>query len=234
MAEVVQKHPERFWGLGTIPLQEPKLAIKELERCVSGLKLSGVQIGTNVNGENLGERKYFEFFKACEELDAAVFIHPWNVMGENQIQKYWLPWLVGMPADLNRAICSLIFSGTLEALPRLKLALAHGGGSFAFHLGRIEQGFKARPDLVAIDNAHSPRKYLNQILVDTLVHDVHALKLLLSVFGEDCLALGSDYPFPLGEEKPGELIDSLDLAPASLEKIYYKNALKWLGESSLE
>src|SRR6187401_1337632 len=170
IADIVHKYPKRFIGLGTIPLQAPDLAVKELERCKK-IGLAGVQIGSNVNQLNLGEPQFFEIFKACEELGMAVFVHPWEMMGEKDMQKYWLPWLVGMPAEVSRAICSLIFSGTLERRPTLRICFAHGGGSFPATIGRIDHGFNVRPDLCAIDNAHSPRKYLSRMYFDSLVHE---------------------------------------------------------------
>ena len=171
IGETVSKQPKRFIGLGTIPLQDIDLAIQEMERCVKELKMPGLEIGSNVNGENLSDRKFFPFYKAAEELNCALFIHPWEMMGEAQMKQYWLPWLVGMPAETSRAICSIIFGGVLEQFPKLRIAFAHGGGSFAFTLGRIEHGFKARPDLVAVDNAVNPRDYIGKFWVDSLVHD---------------------------------------------------------------
>ncbi len=231
IAKHVESHPNRFFGLGTVPMQDPDLAILELKRIMLELKMSGVQIGTNINGENLGDVKFLPFFKEAEKLGAAIFVHPWEMMGEKQMQKYWLPWLVGMPAEVSRALCSLIFSGSFEALPHLRFAFAHGGGSFAQTLGRISHGFEARPDLVAIDNPHPPQKYIGRFLVDSLVHDAEVLKMIVKLFGEDCVALGSDYPFPLGELHPGKLIDEQNAFSLELKtKLLSKNALRWLGK----
>ncbi len=230
IASSVNKNPHRFSGLGTVPLQDPELAIRELHRIRKDLKLSGVQIGSNVNGENLGDEKFRPFFSECEKLSAAVFIHPWDMMGEKQMEKYWLPWLVGMPAEMSRAICSLIFSGTIEAHPSLRIAFAHGGGSFAQTLGRIDHGFQVRPDLVAIDNKKSPKSYLGKFYVDSLVHDSEVLKQIVKLFGENSVILGSDYPFPLGEEQPGRLIENETSFSNDLkEKLLFRNALQWLG-----
>lgn len=231
IAKQTSAHPERFYGLGSVPMQDPDLAILELRRIMLDLKMSGVQIGTNINGENLGDRKFFDFFKEAEKLGAALFIHPWEMAGEKQMTRYWLPWLVGMPAELSRAICSLIFSGVFELLPRLRIAFAHGGGSFAQSLGRIQHGFKVRPDLMAIDNPHPPEKYLGRFFVDSLVHDAEVLKMIIRIFGENCVALGSDYPFPLGEDRPGQLIDEQKLFSTELkQKLLFQNALRWLGK----
>ncbi|NNE66209.1 MAG: amidohydrolase [Pyrinomonadaceae bacterium] len=228
IAEIVGKHPKRFIGLGTIPMQDPKLAVKELERCKE-IGLEGVQIGSNVNQKNLGEREFFDVFTACNELDLSVFVHPWEMMGENDMKKYWLPWLVGMPAETSRAICSLIFSGILESLPELKIAFAHGGGSFPATLGRIEHGFHVRPDLVAVENAVNPRKYLEQIYFDSLVHEPAMFDFLVNLAGEDKIALGTDYPFPLGELSPGKLIESMGYDENKTARLLHGTALEWLG-----
>jgi aminocarboxymuconate-semialdehyde decarboxylase len=211
-------------------MQDPSLAIKELERCKS-IGLKGIQIGSNVNQKNLGEPEFYDIFKACEQLGMCVFVHPWEMMGEKEMQKYWLPWLVGMPAETTRAICSLIFSGVLEKLPNLRIAFAHGGGSFPFTLGRIKHGFDCRPDLVAIDNNVDPTKYLGQVYFDSLVHDIPSLKYLIARAGIDKVALGSDYPFPLGENRPGGLIKSSDFRPEEMEWLLNRSALNWLGLS---
>jgi aminocarboxymuconate-semialdehyde decarboxylase len=228
IAEIVTRFPKRFIGLGTIPMQDPKLAILELARCKS-IGMKGIQIGTNINQENLNEEKYFEIFAACQELDMAVFIHPWEMMGEKEMQKYWLPWLVGMPAETTRAIASLIFGGVMERLPKLRFAFAHGGGSFPATVGRLKHGFDCRPDLVAIDNKVDPKSYIGKFWIDSLVHDPHMLDFVVNQFGANRVALGSDYPFPLGENVPGELIKSMKWEDAKKEMLLSGAALEWLG-----
>lgn len=228
IAGIVQRFPQRFIGLGTVPLQAPHLAIQELER-FKGIGLVGVQIGTNVNQVNLGEPQFLEFFIACQELGMAVFVHPWEMMGEAVMQKYWLPWLVGMPAETSRAICSVLFSGLIEKLPNLRIAFAHGGGSFPSTIGRIEHGFLMRPDLCAVDNPNNPKNYLNKIYFDSLVHEPRMLDYLLQLVGAERIALGSDYPFPLGELKPGELIESMPYNDATKQRLLSGTALEWLN-----
>lgn len=227
IAETVGEFPLRFVGLGTVPLQDTSLAIMEVERCKE-LGLAGVQIGTNVNQLNLGEPQFFDFFKACEQLGMAIFVHPWEMMGERDMQKYWLPWLVGMPAEVSRAICSLIFSGTLEKCPNLRICFAHGGGSFPATLGRIDHGFNVRPDLYP-DNPHSPRKYLNKMYFDSLVHEPASLDFLIALVGADKVMLGTDYPFPLGEAEPGKLIESRNYDDNIKEMLMNGSALNWLN-----
>ena len=229
IADTVTKNPKRFIGIGTVPLQDVDMAIAEMERCVSELKMPGLEIGSNINGENLSEKKFFPFYKRAEELGCALFIHPWEMMGEQQMQKYWLPWLVGMPAETSRAICSMIFGGVLEAFPKLRIAFAHGGGSFPLIIGRIEHGFTVRPDLVAVDNDINPRAYIGKFWIDSLVHDEKAMQYIIDVMGEDNICLGSDYPFPLGEHHPGKLIEQMNLKTELKEKLLFKNAQAWLG-----
>ena len=228
ISSVVDESPKRFIGLGTIPLQNPDKSIKELERC-SKMKLAGVQIGSNVNGKNLNEAELFPMFEAASDLDMSIFVHPWEMMGENEMKKYWLPWLVGMPAETSRAICSMIFGGVFERLPNLRVAFAHGGGAFPVTSGRIQHGYNVRPDLCAVDNQVDPVNYLGRFWVDSLVHDADTLNFLLDKIGPDRIALGTDYPFPLGELEPGKLIESMSLSSEQRDKLLFRNALEWLG-----
>ncbi len=229
IAGIVNKYPKRFIGLGTLPMQDSKLAIKELERCVNELGMAGVQIGSHINDWNLNAPELFDIFAAAEELGAAIFVHPWDMVGKEQMEKYWLPWLVGMPAETSLAMCSMIFGGVLERLPNLRIAFAHGGGGFPASIGRIEHGFNVRPDLVAVDNPHNPRKYLKQIYLDTLVHDPLMLDYLMKLMGKNKLALGTDYPFPLGELAPGKLIHSMNYSDKTTARLLHGSALEWLN-----
>jgi len=261
----------RFEGLATVPLQDVDLAIRELERCMvptalGGLGLRGVQIGTNVNGLNIGEPEFFPFFEAAQRLNAAVFVHPWDMLGATfgqvgvggasrddgpppvppeahpRYAKYWMAWLVGMPAETGMAVASALFSGLLEKLPRLRICFAHGGGSFPGTIGRLEHGFEARPDLCAVDTRTNPRQHAMRIAdpvqglmrpasfyVDSLVHDAGALGMITGLLGAERVALGSDYPFPLGEERPGKLIESIRGIPEAMrEQLLWKTAAEFL------
>lgn len=231
IASVVQRYPDRFVGLGTLPMQDPELAVRELERCMNQLGMVGVQIGTHINEWNLDAPQVFEVFEAAESLGASIFVHPWDMMGKEDMPKYWLPWLVGMPAETARAVTSMIFGGVFERLPNLKVAFAHGGGSFPSTIGRIQHGFDVRPDLCAIDNNVPPKEYLGKFYLDSLVHDPRVLEYIVDLMGEDFIALGSDYPFPLGELEPGKLIKSMDFDPALKAKLLGENALKWMGKN---
>lgn len=235
IAGVVQRHPTRFAGLGTLPMQDPELAVAELRRCITDLGLCGVQIGSHVNDWNLNHEALFPVFQEAEALGAAVFVHPWEMMGSAQMPDYWLPWLVGMPAESSRALCSLIFGGVLERLPGLRLAVAHGGGSFPATLGRIQHGFEARPDLCAVHNTVPPKAYLGRFWLDSLVHDPRMLHFLIGLVGAERIALGSDYPFPLGENEPGHMIRGLEgIDEGTRARLLCDSALEWLGRTREE
>ncbi len=229
IAEVANEYPKRFVAIGTLPMQDPALAVGELERCVRQLGLPGVQIGSHVNERNLDDETLFPVFEAARDLGAAVFVHPWDMVGREKMPKYWLPWLVGMPAETSLAICSVIFGGVLERLPGLRIAFAHGGGAFPASIGRIEHGFNARPDLCAVDNDVNPRAYLDKIYLDTLEHDPLMLEYLLRLMGPERLALCRDYPFPLGEAEPGALIDATVSDADVKARLLHGTALEWLN-----
>ena len=230
IASVCAAAPTRFVGLGTIPMQDADLAIREMERCVRTLGMPGVEIGTHVNGKNL------EYFfptpggTGAAELGAAVIVHPWDMVGRDLMKKYWLPWLVGMPAEASLAICSLIFGGVIERLPKLRICFAHGGGAFPGTFGRIDHGFRERPDLCAVHSTLSPRDALGRFYLDSLVHDAGLLRYLVELVGAHRVALGTDYPFPLGERGPGALIAAVEsFTPEVRERLYSGTALEWLG-----
>ncbi len=227
IAELVQRYPKNYIGLGTIPMQDTEEAIKELER-IKSIGLVGIQIGSNINDENLSEEKFFPIFEACERLSLAVMVHPWQMMGFDSMKKYWLPWLVGMPAETSRAACSLIFGGVLERLPNLRICFSHAGGSFLPTIGRIEHGYNCRPDLVAIDNPINPREYLGKFWVDSITHDLDALKYILKLQGSNRVCLGSDYPFPLGDLEIGKFIEESDLSASDKANIFHNSTLEWL------
>lgn len=227
IAGIVHDFPTRFIGLGTLPMQSPKLAIKELERCKE-IGLAGIEIGSHVNDWNLSDPELFPIFEAMEDLDMALFVHPWDMMAKEKMSKYWLPWLVGMPAETSLAICSMIFGGVFERLPNLRVAFAHGGGSFPATVGRVEHGFNVRPDLCAIDNNRNPKEYLGKFWLDSLVHDHNMLDYIVDLMGSKRVALGTDYPFPLGELEPGKLINTSTLPEQVKEDLLANAALEWL------
>lgn len=229
LANEIAKNPKHYIGLGTLPMQDPQLAIQELHRLKNELNMPGVQIGSNINNVNLSYPSLFPVFETCEELGMAVFVHPWEMMGQANMTKYWLPWLVGMPAETARAIASMIFGGVFERLPNLRVNFAHAGGSFLPTIGRLEHGFNCRPDLVAIDNPINPRNYLGKFWVDCITHDAQLLQYIIDLIGTKRITLGSDYPFPLGDLEIGAFLETMNLTNQQLEDIYHKSTLEWLG-----
>lgn len=230
MARVVATNPKRFVGLGTIPMNAPDRAVQELERCVNELGFAGVEIATHINGVNLDDESFTPIWEAAQELDAAIFVHPWDMMGMDQMPRFWLPWLVSMPAETSRAICSLMMGGVLERFPKLRFAFAHGGGSFPGTIGRIQHGFNMRPDLCQTHTTTNPADLLRRVYLDSLVHDRDTLEFLVDRFGAEQIALGTDYPFPLGELEPGKLIESTySLTPEQKERMLSGTALEWMG-----
>lgn len=228
IAKLVAKYPRNYVGLGTLPMQDTELSIDELKRCKK-IGLNGIQIGSNINDENLNEERFFPIFEACEKLRMAVLVHPWNMMGETKMSRYWLPWLVGMPAETSRAICSMIFGGIFERLPSLRVNFAHAGGSFLPTIGRIQHGFDCRPDLVAIDNPIEPKKYLGKFWVDSITHDSLMLEYVIKLVGSKRVTLGSDYPFPLGDLEVGKFIEDADFPKKVKEDIFANATLEWLN-----
>lgn len=225
--DLISRFPKNYLGLATIPMQDTELAVQELERCKS-LGMSGVQIGSNINDLNLNEERFYPIFEACERMGLSVLVHPWNMMGQKFMQRYWLPWLVGMPAETSRAICSMIFGGIFERLPTLRVNFAHAGGSFLSTIGRIAHGFDCRPDLVAIDNQVNPRNYLGKFWVDCVTHDELMLEYVIKLQGSKRITLGSDYPFPLGDLEIGKFIEKMNLENETKADIYHLAALEWL------
>ncbi len=230
LASVVRAFPDRFVALATVPMQDSARAVRELERSMHELRMPGVQIGTNVNGRDLDDAAFSDFFAAAEALGAAIFVHPWEMFGRREIPRFWMPWLVGMPAESARAICALAFGGVLDRHPRLKICFAHGGGSFPYTLGRIEHGFRARPDLCATHSATPPRDHLTRLFFDSIVHDDEALRFLVRTVGADRIAMGSDYPFPLGENPAGALVRGASwLSDHERARILAGTAIEFLG-----
>jgi aminocarboxymuconate-semialdehyde decarboxylase len=227
IADLVAKYPKNYIGLGTVPMQDPELAVQELER-IKEIGLVGIQIGSNINEKNLNEPEFDVIWEACERLGLAVLVHPWNMMGKKHMEKYWLPWLVGMPAETSRAITSMIFGGIFDRFPKMRVNFAHAGGSFLPTIGRVEHGFNCRPDLVAVDNPTNPRDYIGKFWVDCITHDPMLLEYILKLQGSKKVSLGSDYPFPLGDLEIGKFITEMDLSPEVVDDIFCNSTLEWL------
>ena len=221
--------PDRMKALAQVPLQDIDLSCAEVSRAVAAGHL-GVQIGNHMGLRNLDDEGLLTFLAHCAEVGAAVLVHPWDMMARERMPKYMLPWLVAMPAETQLSILSLILSGAFERLPKsLRICFGHGGGSFAFLLGRVENAWKHR-DIVRVDCPNPPSSYVDRFFVDSAVFDSRALSLLIDVMGEDRVLLGSDHPFPLGEQDIGRLVREHDgLSAAQKAKIFSGNARAFLN-----
>lgn len=229
IASVQQQYPNRFIALGTLPMQDPTLAIKELER-LKKLSIPGVQIGSNINNTNLDHEMFLPFYEAAQDLEMSIFVHPWQMMGEEHIRKFWLPWLVGMPAETSRAICSMLFGGIFDKFPKLKVMFAHAGGSFPFTVGRVSHGWHCRPDLVNLNDVNDPYSYVGKFWVDGITHDAEALRYLIKLMGANKICYGTDYPFPLGDLEHGKFIEEMnDLDTAVKKQIFSESVVDFLG-----
>eukprot|EP01013_Petalomonas_cantuscygni_P017308 TRINITY_DN34444_c0_g1_i1.p1 TRINITY_DN34444_c0_g1~~TRINITY_DN34444_c0_g1_i1.p1 ORF type:complete len:379 (+),score=73.45 TRINITY_DN34444_c0_g1_i1:137-1273(+) len=241
IAATVARHPSRFIGIGTLPMQAPELAVQELVRCVRDLGFRGFQIGTSVGGKNLDDEALDVVWAAAAEHGAVMFIHPWDMPAGGRMSRYWLPWLVGMPYETCMAVTCLLLGGVLDRHPALKLCFAHGAGSFPFTVGRIDHGYQCRPDLVATHSPHPPKYWLGKVWCDSITHDTDALRYLVRTMGPERVVFGTDYPFPLGEVTgsapgvyPGSALeaappDDPDLGGAVQERIMGDNAFDLLG-----
>jgi aminocarboxymuconate-semialdehyde decarboxylase len=226
--ELCSRGKGRMKALCQVPLQDSDAACQELTRCMKAGHL-GVQIGNHVGEKNLDDPGIVTFLQHCADQGAAVLVHPWDMMGAARMPKYMMPWTVGMPAETQLAVVALILSGAFDKLPeKLRICFAHGGGSFAFLLGRLENAWHRHP--VARGACQfPPSHYLKRFSVDSAVFDRDALQFLVATMGADQVMLGSDYPFPLGEERVGSLIRDSRLSPPEKKKLLGGNAQRFLG-----
>ncbi|MFZ3278421.1 MAG: tryptophan 2,3-dioxygenase family protein [Candidatus Sulfotelmatobacter sp.] len=226
--ELCSRGKGRLKSLCQVPLQDVDAACKELSRCMQAGHL-GVQIGNHVGNKNLDDRGIVTFLQHCADEGAAVLVHPWEMFAQERMPKYMMPWTVGMPAETQMSVVAMILSGAFDRLPgTLRICFAHGGGSFAFLLGRLENAWHHHP-VARGESEHPPSYYLNRLFVDSAVFDQRALQFLVATMGADRVILGSDYPFPLGEERVGSLIRQSNLAQDAKGKILGGNAEQFLG-----
>jgi len=210
-----------------VPLQDIDAACKELTRCMRSGHL-GVQIGNHVGNKNLDDAGILTFLHHCADEDASVLVHPWDMFASERMPKYMMPWTVGMPSETQLSIVALILSGALDRLPgALRICFAHGGGSFAFLLGRLENAWHHHP-VARGDCQHPPSHYLDRFYTDSAVFDQRSLQFLVGTMGADQVMLGSDYPFPLGEERVGSLIRQSNLPQHTKAKLLSGNAARFL------
>jgi len=218
VATIAAKHPARFTGMATVPLQDTALAVAELRHCRERLGLRAVEIGSFPGGRDFDDPALLPFFEACAELDVAVFVHPANpLIGQDRLTKYYFPLIVGNPLETALAISKLIYGGVLERWPRLRIAFAHGGGAFPFTLARLDHGWKVRPEGPAAI-PRPPREYARRLYFDSLTLSPVNLRFLVEQFGADHVMIGSDYPFDMGSDDPvGALAEAKLPAPAQAQ-----------------
>lgn len=227
IAGVVQKHPGRFAGAGTVALQDVALAVREMER-LKGMGFAAVEIGSHVNGRDFDDPQLFDFFAAAQSLDMPLFAHPQGPsVGQERLGQYYLPFMVGYPADSTLAAARLILGGVLERLPRLNICFAHGGGGFPSVLGRMDHGHRVRPEARRFI-AEPPSHYARSLYFDTLTHDPQLLAFNLGKFGSQRIMIGSDYPFDMGVAHPLAQLEGLALTPGDVDNITHKTARRFL------
>jgi aminocarboxymuconate-semialdehyde decarboxylase len=230
IAQIVADTPDRFVGMGSVPLQDSQLAIRELNHCVKNLGMRGIEICTNVNGKNLTDPslKLDKFFARCEELGIVIFMHPLGYTQADRLTHHYFNNVIGNPLDSTVAVSHLIFDGVMARYPKLKFVVAHGGGFIAHYWARMDHAWRARPDCRTVIK-RAPSSYLEKFYFDTITFDPEILKRLIDRFGADHVVLGTDYPYDMGEEDPLGLIAQVKKLPrAARDLIQGGNAARLL------
>ena len=225
IAQLAKDNPDIFSCLCSVPLQNPAEALPELERAIKHLGLKGVEIPTNINGMNLDDRSLWPFYAKVQELGVPMMVHPINIAAANRLQRYYLSNLIGNPLDTSIAIASVIFGGVLKQFPKLEFFFVHGGGFTPYQRGRLEHGFKVRPEPKE-NISNSPASYLRLIHLDTIVHYAPALDYLIRTMGAGNVLLGSDYPFDMGPRDPVGELKEVKLSQEDRRKVSSENARK--------
>ncbi|WP_103534591.1 amidohydrolase family protein [Streptomyces sp. SM11] len=227
--EIVAPAPDRLIPFCQVPLQDPDAACRELERSVANGH-RGVEIGNHVGDQDLDSEGVVTFLQHCASLDVPVFVHPWDMASSPRLDRWMAQWLTAMPAETHLSILALILGGVFDRIDeRLKICFAHGGGSFAFWLGRMENAWHGRNDVIGTSE-YPPSHYLGRFSVDSVVFDERALRLLVETIGADRVMVGSDYPYPLGERPVGEVVRrSTFLSEQDRDLITHGNAERFLG-----
>ncbi len=229
LAEMVATHPDRFLGLGVVPLQDPAAATDELKRCSVELGFRGIEMATHIEGEELSSPRFESFWGAVEELDMLVFLHPTGFTEPRRLMDHYFFNTIGHP--LEEAICAgrLIFDGVMERHPNLKFVFSHGGGYVAPYAGRFDHAYHARED-VRHGLPRPPSEYLSLFYFDTMVFEPDQLGFLIDKYGADHILLGTDYPYDMGETDPLGLLSKVDgLTPEQHDQIIGGNAARLLG-----
>ena len=226
IAEIVQAYPGRFIGAAHVPLQNVQDAVEELDRAVEELGMTSVQIGTDINGEKLDSPSLWPFYEEAEKLDAPIIVHPNNPTGSEKMRKYYLSNLIGYPLETALGIASVIFGGVLERFGGLKFCWAHGGGFLPYQIGRLDHGYRVRPEpKTAI--IRPPSEYFKMMYFDTITHSLLALEYLIGVVGIDRVLMGSDFPFDMADPNPVHSIQSVrTITSEEKKKILGSNSSK--------
>ncbi|MFC5496275.1 amidohydrolase family protein [Caenimonas terrae] len=230
IAKVVADTPDRFVGLGSVPLQDAQLAVRELDYAVKNLGLRGVEICTNVNGKNLTDPSLGleKFFARCEELGVVIFMHPLGYTQADRLTHHYFNNVIGNPLDSTVAVSHLIFDGVMARHPKLKVVVAHGGGFIAHYWARMDHAWRARPDCRTVIK-RKPSSYLEKFYFDTITFDPEMLKRLIDRYGADHVVLGTDYPYDMGEDDPLGLVAQVKRLPkADRDLIVGGNAARLL------
>lgn len=229
--EICAPAPDRFLPFCQVPLQDTEAACAELDRCLAAGHL-GVEIGNHVGDRDLDDAGVVEFLQHCARVGAPVFVHPWDMPASPRLERWMAQWLTGMPAETHLSVLSLVLGGAFDRLPRsLRICFAHGGGSFPFWVGRMDNAWHQRSDVVGTSE-RPPSEYLDRFSVDTVVFSEPALQLLVRTMGAERVMLGSDYPYPLGERPVGQLVRTAGfLDERDRERLLGGNAVRFLGGS---
>ena len=233
LAELVAQHPDRLVALGTVPLQAPELAIEEMSRCVRDLGMRGIEICTNVAGEELSADRFRPFLAAAEEMGVLLLMHPHGFSHGDRLRDYHLNNVIGNPLETTIALAQLIYGGVLDQYPGLKICAVHGGGMLPFYSGRFDHAWHARSDCSA-QCSHPPSHYLRQIYFDTMVYDPDQLAYLIRKWGADRIVLGTDYPYDMEDKDPVGMVDQLQLTAEEREAILGGNAVQLLGLQEIQ
>jgi aminocarboxymuconate-semialdehyde decarboxylase len=228
IAEMLQAAPERFVGLGCVPLQDTDSAIWELEFLKSNLNFPGVEIASHVNGVSIGDARFEPFFAAAERLGAAIFVHALRPAGQERIVGAFPEQAVCFPGDVALACASMITGGIASRHPKLRIAFSHGGGTMAILMPRLVHAWNVFPKAKE-SLPESPATIARRFFYDELVFDAEAVKFLVKQFGASQIVLGTDYPFALGDFHPMKTLESANLDAATITGITSSNARRFLG-----
>lgn len=226
-ADLVARHPKHFAAVASIPLQDIDKSVIEAERAINKKHLSGVMGNTNIGDRYLDDPYFWPLYEVLQDLDAPLFLHPANVYGANKLRDFHMSFLLGMPAETTLSVARMIFSGTLDRFPKLRLFVPHGGGLLPFLAGRLDHGFEVRPECKRIERP--PVEYLDRMLLDSVVYSSDILGFAVQKTGANRVALGSDYPYDMADEQAVSRVTQAGLSASSVELIMSENIRKFMN-----